>query len=83
MNSNRIESLSLSLPRSGQIDRYRFYLDKSRSQRSAAPTFARVACKVLVNFHVARSSGRSMVLRLGGGIGGRVILDEVVIEAEA
>lgn len=43
MNSNRIESLSLSLPRSGQIDRYRFYLDKSRSQRSAALTFARVA----------------------------------------
>lgn len=80
MNSNRIESdrisFSPSLPPSRQIDR--------SGSTPINPDRARLHAlyKVLVNFHVARSSGRSMVLRLGG-IGGRVILDEVVIEAGA
>lgn len=85
MNSNRIESDRIgslsppSLPSSRQIDRSGSTpINPDRNDRARLHALY----KVLVNFHVARSSGRSMVLRLGG-IGGRVILDEVVIEAGA
>lgn len=50
------------------------------TSRRAAFTHACTHCIVLVNFHEARSSERSMV-HLGGFR--RVILDEEVIEAEA
>lgn len=84
MNSNRIESNlfpSPSLAQGRSIDIGSISINRDRNDRRRPRLHA--LHKVLVNFHVVRSSGRSIVLRLGGGIGGRVILDEVVIEAEA